>query len=215
MTKSLGWPICACSWPPVDETPRQREANDLTDPLRYPNQPAERTAKMTYVPLDISDLVVAASLMLINGLVSWAFALKLERTLFINSVRMALQLAMIGFVLKWIFAQTSPVWTAGLATIMILVAGYEIVSRLSRRPKGFSAYLLGSGTLFLVGTLGTGLRGTRHYRSRPLVSAPLCTADPRYGAGQRDDRHRTHHQYAFRIRKPRPNSHRSASVAWR
>ncbi len=111
---------------------------------------------MTYVPLDISDLVVAASLMLINGLVSWAFALKLERTLFINSVRMALQLAMIGFVLKWIFAQTSPVWTAGLATIMILVAGYEIVSRLSRRPKGLSAYLLGSGTLFLVGTLGTG-----------------------------------------------------------
>ncbi len=111
---------------------------------------------MTYVPLDITDLLVAASLMLINGLASWAFALKLERTLFINSVRMAVQLAMIGFVLKWIFAQTSPVWTAGLATIMILVAGYEIVSRLSRRPKGFSAYLLGSGTLFLVGTLGTG-----------------------------------------------------------
>ena len=104
---------------------------------------------MTYVPLDITDLVVAASLMLINGLVSWAFALKLERTLFINSVRMALQLAMIGFVLKWIFAQTSPVWTAGLATIMILVAGYEIVSRLSRRPKGFSAYLLAPARCFL------------------------------------------------------------------
>ncbi len=111
---------------------------------------------MTYVPLDFTDLLLAASLMLINGAISWAFALGLERTLLINSVRMTLQLAMIGFVLKWIFAQTSPVWTAGLATIMILVAGYEIVSRLSRRPKGFSTYLLGSGTLLLVGTLATG-----------------------------------------------------------
>ena len=49
---------------------------------------------MIYVPLDFTDLLLAASLMLINGAISWAFALGLERTLLINSVRMTLQLAM-------------------------------------------------------------------------------------------------------------------------
>lgn len=110
---------------------------------------------MTYVSLDFTDLALAASLILINGIVSWTFALGLERTLLINSVRMAVQLALIGFVLKWIFEQTSPLWTLGLALIMVIVAGYEIVSRLSRRPKGFEAYLFGSGTLLIVGTLAT------------------------------------------------------------
>lgn len=110
---------------------------------------------MTYVPLDIADLALAAALILINGLVSWVFALGLERTLLINTVRMTTQLALIGFVLKWIFEQTSPLWTAVLALVMVLIAGYEIVSRLSRKPKGFEAYLLGSGTLLVVGTLAT------------------------------------------------------------
>jgi UDP-glucose/iron transport system permease protein len=111
--------------------------------------------RMTYVPLNIADLALAASLILINGAVSWAFSLGLERTLIVNAARMTVQLALIGFVLKWIFEQTSPLWTLGLAIIMVLVAGYEIVSRLSRRPKGFEAYLLGSGTLLVVGTLAT------------------------------------------------------------
>lgn len=110
---------------------------------------------MTYVSLDISDLALAASLMLINGAVSWAFALGLERTLLVNAVRMSVQLAAVGFVLKWIFEQTSPVWTMALALVMICIAGYEVTARLSRRPKGFSAYLLGSGTLLFVGTLAT------------------------------------------------------------
>ncbi|MBU2582974.1 MAG: iron export ABC transporter permease subunit FetB [Alphaproteobacteria bacterium] len=110
---------------------------------------------MNYVSLDVSQLALAASLILINGAISWAFALGLERTLLVNAVRMTVQLTLIGFVLKWIFAQTSPLWTLGLALIMMIVAGYEIVSRLSRRPRGFEAYLLGSGTLLIVGTLAT------------------------------------------------------------
>jgi len=110
---------------------------------------------MTYVSLDIVQLAAAATLILINGAVSWAFTLGLERTLLINAVRMTVQLALIGFVLKWIFAQTSPLWTLGLALIMVIIAGYEIVSRLERRPKGIEAYLLGSGTLLIVGTLAT------------------------------------------------------------
>lgn len=110
---------------------------------------------MTYVSLDTFQLALAASLILINGAVSWAFALGLERTLLITAIRMTVQLALIGFVLKWIFEQTSPVWTLGLALIMVLVAGYEIVSRLTRKPKGFEAYLLGSGTLLIVGSLAT------------------------------------------------------------
>ncbi len=109
----------------------------------------------TYVQLSTLDLVIASSLILINAAISLAFALKLERTLLINTVRMVVQLSLIGLVLKWIFLQTSPLWTLGLALVMIAVAGYEVSSRQQRRFKGYRAYGLGSATLLFVGLLGT------------------------------------------------------------
>jgi len=110
---------------------------------------------MNYVQLSITDLVLAAILMLASGALSWGFSLKLERTLLLNSLRMVVQLALIGFVLKWIFAQTSPLWTIVLAFIMIAVAGAEIVLRQNRKLKGFYAYSLGTGTMMFIGVLVT------------------------------------------------------------
>ncbi len=110
---------------------------------------------MTYVPLSTLDLFLAATLMLLNGAISWGFALKLERTLLLNTIRMVAQLALIGFVLKWIFAQTSPAWTIALALLMIVIAGGEIILRQQRRLKGPWFYGLGTATMFVVGTLVT------------------------------------------------------------
>ncbi len=110
---------------------------------------------MTYVPLSVTDIVLAALLMIANGALSWGFGLKLERTLLLNSIRMVVQLALIGFVLKWIFLQTSPWWTILLAVIMIAVAGFEITLRQNRKLKGLLAYGLGTGTMMFVGILVT------------------------------------------------------------
>lgn len=108
-----------------------------------------------YVSLTTLDLVLAALLILLNAGVSIVFRLGLERTLLLASARMVIQLALIGLVLKWIFAQSSPLWTLALASIMIAVAGYEAISRQERRIRGWATYGLGAGTLLLVGTFAT------------------------------------------------------------
>lgn len=110
---------------------------------------------MSYVALDTWDLVLAAALILLNAALSLGLRLGLGRTLALNAVRMVVQLALIGYVLGWIFAQTSPLWTLAAAAVMIAVAGYEIRARQSRRFTGPWSYLLGSGTLLFVGTLST------------------------------------------------------------
>lgn len=112
---------------------------------------------MTYVPLTPLDLALAAALLVINGIISWAFRLKLERSIAIATVRMVVQLALIGLVLKFIFAQTSPVWTLLLAFVMVGAAGFEVVSRQHRRIKGWQAFGFSTATLLFIGMVITGL----------------------------------------------------------
>ncbi len=106
---------------------------------------------MSYVALSYWDLVFAAVLILANGLVSLRFGLGLEKTLAISTLRMVVQLSLIGFVLTFIFTRSSPLWTVGLALVMISVAGYEILARQSNRISGWWTYALGTSTLLVVG----------------------------------------------------------------
>jgi len=110
---------------------------------------------MTYVSLSLFDLAGAAVFIFINGALSLGFRLGMERSLAVSTMRMCVQLGAIGFVLKFIFAQTSPAWTVGLALIMILVAGREIMKRQETRFSGFWTYGLGTASLLFVGTIGT------------------------------------------------------------
>lgn len=106
---------------------------------------------MDYINLSLIDLGLASLLILINGGISLCLGLGLERTLLINTARMVVQLLAIGFVLKFIFMQTSSLWTFGLAFIMIALAGREILSRQTHQLKGGKAYGLGATILFIVG----------------------------------------------------------------
>jgi len=110
---------------------------------------------MSYIQLSYWDLAFASIFLLINGAVSLVFKLGIERTLLLNGLRMVVQLGAIGFVLKFIFAQTSPFWTLALAMVMILVAGREVMARQSLRFESWAAYGLGTTTLFFVGMVGT------------------------------------------------------------
>ena len=110
---------------------------------------------MSTVELSGVDLVLAAVLLLINGVISLVFGLRLEGRLAIAALRMTVQLAAVGFVLKFVFAQTSPWWTLLIALVMVVVAGYEAVQRHERRLAGWWAYGLGNMTLLLVGGFAT------------------------------------------------------------
>ena len=109
---------------------------------------------MSYVSLTPLDLALSATLILINAALSWGFRLGLEKSLVIAAVRMVVQLLLIGLVLKFVFAATSPLWTLLLALIMVLAAGYEVAQR-QERLKGWASAGLGTGALLFVGIVAT------------------------------------------------------------
>ncbi|HEY7598908.1 MAG TPA: iron export ABC transporter permease subunit FetB [Candidatus Limnocylindrales bacterium] len=110
---------------------------------------------MSLVALSATDLALASLLLLVNGLISVAFGLRLEKGLAIAAVRMVVQLGAVGFVLAFVFAQTSPWWTVLIAAVMVAVAGFELMQRQERRFADWWAYGLGHLTLLLVGGLAT------------------------------------------------------------
>lgn len=107
---------------------------------------------MSYVVLGYSDLALASLLIMISGGLSLAFRLGIERQLVLSAARMCIQLGAIGFVLKFIFQQSSPLWTGGLALIMILLAGREVFARQTNVLTGFWTYGLGTSTMMFAAT---------------------------------------------------------------
>ena len=86
-----------------------------------------------YLPLSIGHLSFAAILILINGCVSVAMKLNLERSLILASIRTVVQLLLIGGILGWVFTQDDWRWVMLLVSFMTVVAGLTSVSRLSHR----------------------------------------------------------------------------------
>ena len=109
---------------------------------------------MNTIALTPIDLALAAALLVINGVISVVFGLRLERSLAIAAIRMVVQLTAVGYVLKFVFEQTSPAWTALVGMVMVLVAGIELMQRQEHR-RGWLAYGLGNATLLLAGGLAT------------------------------------------------------------
>jgi putative ABC transport system permease protein len=109
----------------------------------------------SYVPLAASDLIIAASLVALNGAISFAYGLRLEKTLAIASLRMIVQLAIVALVLKFVFAENSAVWTVLFAVVMAIAASAEIVMRQERRFNGWRAMVLSSSPAFISGLVTT------------------------------------------------------------
>ena len=109
----------------------------------------------SYVPLSMVDLFVSATLVVLNGAISFAYGLRLEKTLAIASVRMVVQLAAVALVLTFIFAQTSPMWTVLFASVMAIAAGAEIIMRQENRFATWRALLMSSSPAFLAGLMTT------------------------------------------------------------
>ncbi len=111
---------------------------------------------MSYHPLGLLDLGLAAILLLANASLSWGFRLGLERTLLISAARMAVQLGAVGFILKFVFNQGSALLTAIFAFVMIVVASWEALSRQRYRiGGGWQHWGLGTASLLFCGLTGT------------------------------------------------------------
>jgi putative ABC transport system permease protein len=101
---------------------------------------------MSYYPLSYLDVALAAALILINGIVSVALRLRMERSLFLASVRTTVQLLLVGFVLQWVFAVDRWYVVVAMLLVMTLIAGYTAAARNERRFAGmWTSTLLSMG----------------------------------------------------------------------
>lgn len=108
-----------------------------------------------YVPLSFVDLALAASLILLNGVISFAYGLRLEKSLIVAALRMVVQLAAVAVVLRFIFADASPLWSLAFAALMAAASLAEIIMRQQSRLRGWLALLLSASPAFLSGLATT------------------------------------------------------------
>ena len=110
---------------------------------------------MNAIILSYWDLALAALLILINGALSLALSLNLERQLLIAAARMVVQLILVGLVLTTLFSLVSPFWTTVAALAMVAFAGREVMARQERRLTGGWGYGLGTGCMLFAAGLVT------------------------------------------------------------
>ena len=98
---------------------------------------------MNLIELTALDLGLAALLVLILGGLVALSGLGLTRSLYVSSLRMVLQLLLIGVVLETLFRLNNP-WLVGLmGLVMLAIAGWEVVARQKRRLRGGWGYGIG------------------------------------------------------------------------
>lgn len=88
--------------------------------------------------LDIGNwqLSFAALLIVANLALSTWLRLDLTRRLLVASIRMVVQLLLIGFILQYIFALERPLPVVGIGLVMVALAGVTAVNRTRRRFPG-------------------------------------------------------------------------------
>jgi putative ABC transport system permease protein len=101
------------------------------------------------VELSVTDLAIAAVLVLLLAMLSIRLRSNISQQLILAAVRTAVQLTLIGLVLKALFAHASFGWVTLMALVMLLVAGREVMARQERRFKGWLGYAVGTFSMFL------------------------------------------------------------------
>lgn len=90
----------------------------------------------SYLQLTYWQVGLAALLIVVNAAISIGLRLGLERSLAMGSVRMVMQLLVIGLVLEWVFRVDRWYVVLSLMAVMTLVAGVTAVQRNERRFRG-------------------------------------------------------------------------------
>ncbi|MCW9013419.1 MAG: iron export ABC transporter permease subunit FetB [Gammaproteobacteria bacterium] len=121
------------------------------------------------ISLTSFDLSIAAVLVLLLAFLSWRMQLNIAGKLLVAAVRTTVQLLLIGLVLKSLFSNVNILWVIGISTVMISVAGWEILSRQHRKLKGWWGFGISTGSLFVSSFLVT-----------LLALATIIQADPWY-----------------------------------
>jgi putative ABC transport system permease protein len=97
---------------------------------------------MTPILLKPGDLALAGLLILVDGALSLALGLQLHRQVAVAAVRLVVQLLLVGYVLRFVFAAANPVLTLLIVVLMTAVAAREVAARTERRIARFGNYVI-------------------------------------------------------------------------
>lgn len=100
-----------------------------------------------YIRLDETALLLAATLLLVNGALSVGLRLGVERTLVVSALRMVIQLGLVALVLELLFTTVSPWLTLGVALVMLAFAGHEVMARQAHRFTGGWSWGIGVSSM--------------------------------------------------------------------
>ena len=96
--------------------------------------------------IGIGSLVGAALLVCCYAALSLVLDLGIARTLLVAAARTAVQLSLVGLVLKVVFATASPWLVGAVLVVMVATASHEVLARQEHRFTGLWRYGLGAGT---------------------------------------------------------------------
>lgn len=102
---------------------------------------------MTPILLSPIDLAAAASLIVLDAVLSLLLRLRVHRQIAISALRMTLQLVAIGYVLRFVFSLDAPGITLLVVVVMILVAAREVAARPERRFTRAGNFVIGSASV--------------------------------------------------------------------
>ncbi|MCC5828087.1 MAG: iron export ABC transporter permease subunit FetB [Phycisphaeraceae bacterium] len=114
---------------------------------------ATDAAVPTILPLGAFELVLAAGLVLLAGLVSVLLRLGLERRLTIAALRTVLQLLLIGYILRYVFELDS-IWLLAIVVMVMLAVAAHAAARRTE------AYFDGMMTASLIALVASSLLTT-------------------------------------------------------
>ena len=101
------------------------------------------------ITLSVFDLSLAAILVVALAFTSMRIYPGLAQQLLIAALRTAIQLTLIGLVLKSLFENATLLWVALLSILMLAIAGREVMARQQRRFSGLWGYGIGVVSMFI------------------------------------------------------------------
>ncbi len=104
---------------------------------------------MSIIHLSALDLFLAALLVLAVTWCSFHLHLRLERQITIAAVRTTLQLLLVGYILRTVFAHQHIVWVALVTVVMLGAASMEVMARQHLRLRGWWGFGVGAVSMFV------------------------------------------------------------------
>ncbi|MCF3946667.1 iron export ABC transporter permease subunit FetB [Acidiphilium sp. AL] len=131
------------------------------------------------------DLIIASSLVVLDAVVSVLLGLRLHKQILVAAARCTIQLLLIGFLLRFVFAIDTPALTLGVILVMVAIAGREVAARPEKKLARYGNQIAGLSAVALatfvtaIFALATALRPHPWYDARyaiPLAGIMLGNA---------------------------------------